>query len=314
MAGSGGTMKGEHVFGPVPSRRLGASLGVDICPMKTCTFDCVYCQLGPTTNKTLERLPYVEASEVLGELEAKREALERANFVTITASGEPTLNTELAEIVKGIRGLTEKPLALLTNGSLFWLPEVRRAAEGFDLILPSLDAGRQRTFKAINRPVEGLDLQLVVEGLVALRKEFRGRIWLEVMVVEGINDSDEEAAHIRRLVERISPDKVQVNAPVRPPREEWARPPSPERLKRVADLIGGEAIAEVPRAAPTARAEKAEAEILSLLRRRPCTLDDICRAFGLHRLEAVKFVEELTKRGAVEKVRHEGREFLRTRT
>ncbi len=299
----------SHLFGPVPSRRLGASLGIDLTPHKTCTFDCVYCQLGPTTKKTLERKPYVRADEILEELRGKPEAVESADWLTITASGEPTLNSELGEIVKGIKRLTKKPLAVLTNGSLFWLPEVREAVRGADLVIPSLDAGKEETFQKVNRPAEGLELTKIVEGLCALRREFEGQIWLEVMAVEGVNDSEEEIEALKKHIERISPDKVQINAPVRPPQEEWVRPPSPEKLEEIAKALGGEAIAAVPRKALPSRREKMEDEILSLLLRRPCTLNEVCQAFGLHRLEALKYLDDLLRKGKVAKVTHGGREF-----
>ncbi len=173
----------SHVFGPVPSRRLGRSLGVDLVPFKTYSYDCIYCQLGRTTNKTIERREWTPIDAVLDEV--KENIAARPDYITLSGFGEPTLCTHLGELIKGIRSFTDIPVAVLTNGSLLWQKEVRREVAASQLIVPSLDAGNARMFEAVNRPHEDLSFEQMIEGLIALREEFSGDIWLDVFPLGG---------------------------------------------------------------------------------------------------------------------------------
>jgi len=205
----------EHLFGPVPSRRLGLSLGLDLSPYKTCTLDCAYCQLGRTTCLTLERKRRVSVREVLEEIESKRDA--DFDYLTLAGSGEPTLHLGLDEIIEGAKEIIDQPIVILTNGTLFSSPKVRAEVTKADLIIPSLDAATQSTFERTNRPHPDLRIEEIIEGLVALREEFEGEIWLEVMLVKGLNDF--EVHKIAQAAKRIRPDKIQLNTVVRPPAE-----------------------------------------------------------------------------------------------
>ena len=217
----------SHLFGPVPSRRLGLSLGVDLVPPKTCTFDCLYCEVGRTTHLTLTRRPH-RVAEIIRELEDYLASPPGAlDYITMAGSGEPTLNAGIGEIIAAVKSLTATPVALLTNGSLFYLPEVRAQVAAADVILPSLDAGREETFRQINRPHAGLTLDLVITGLKALRQEFAGQVWLEVVLLQGMNDNPEELAALKSLIGELSPDRVQLT-----PRCGLPRTPPPGPLPR----------------------------------------------------------------------------------
>jgi wyosine [tRNA(Phe)-imidazoG37] synthetase (radical SAM superfamily) len=235
----------KYIYGPVQSRRLGLSLGVSLTPHKVCDFDCIYCQVGLTTTKTAQRAEYVRVPELAQELsqwlEANPEQAGKLSYITLSGPGEPTLNTGLAPLIASIRKLTAVPVALITNGSLFADRALRAEVMGVDLIVPSLDAATQDVFEKIDRPAEGITVEGVIEGLAALRREYRGKLWLEIMLVDGVNDS---AAHLRSLVEaveRIRPDKIQLNSPVRCTAEKDVKPLSQARLEKIKEMFGEKA-------------------------------------------------------------------------
>jgi len=226
----------EHLYGPVPSRRLGRSLGVDLVPYKTCTFDCIYCQLGRTTNKTVERQPYVDPAAILDELGQWLEQDGQADYITFSGLGEPTLNSGLAQMVTAAGEMTDTPIAILTNGSLLWQPEVRAACHVADLLVPSLDAATPNSFEQVNRPENSLDIKQIIEGLRLTRQECAADMWLEVMLVAGYNDSDEELGALREAIDNIKPKSVQINTVVRPPVEQYARAVSGDILQEAERL------------------------------------------------------------------------------
>ncbi len=301
----------QYVFGPVPSRRLGRSLGVDLVPFKTCSHNCVYCQLGRTTVHTAERAEYVPIDEVLAQLRGKLESGDRPDSITLAGSGEPTLHLRIGEVIAAAKGMTDVPVTILTNGSLFDGPEVRAACVQADRVVPSLDAGSEEVFQRVNRPAPGLTLERHVGGLLAFREEFRGEIWLEIMVVAGMNDSDEEVDRIAALVDRLRPDRVQLNSVVRPPTEPEARAVEPARLRAIADRIGhdSEVIADYRTRHATPEVTRQREEILDTLKRRPCTVSDLAAGMGIHRNEVVKNVETLTAKGLIKPVECDGRTY-----
>ena len=225
-----------HLYGPVPSRRLGRSLGVDIVPFKVCSYDCVYCQLGRTTRLTAEPEELVDADEVMSELERWLAKGNTADYITFAGSGEPTLNSDLGAMISRTRELTDIPSAVITNGALLSDLSVIQGVSEADLIVPSLDAGTEETFRRINRPCEGLTLEMVVEGLRLLRQEFAGAIWLEVMLVRDLNDSDAELAAISAVISGLGPDKVQINTVERPSRSGGVSEVSPETLEKAREI------------------------------------------------------------------------------
>jgi len=275
--------KYRYLFGPVPSRRLGCSLGVDIVPMKTCTQNCIYCQLGKDAPQTLQRKDYVSIEAVLSELEQKiNEGLE-ADFITISGSGEPTLHSQLGKLIDGIRIITGIPVAVITNGTLLSDPAVRQDCCKADVVLPSLDAGDPETFKKMNHPHADLDFKQFVDGLVRFRNEYTGQLWLEVFFCEGVNTDEASVRNIAELIPLINPDKVQINTSVRPIVHAEAVRVSEQRLNEIAAHLGKSVEVITDFSKQTAPADRpADLQvILETLQRRPCTLDDLCAGLGL---------------------------------
>ncbi len=297
----------RHVFGPVPSRRLGLSLGIDLLVPKTCTMDCIYCECGPTTDCRIERDSFVDPAVVLDELSAFLADGPRLDFVTISGSGEPTLSSDLGRIIDGIRRMTDARVAVLTNGGLVTDPAVRSELAKADVIVPSLDAVSPEAFERVNRPHTSLHPEAIVEGLVALRREFSGEIWLETVIVAGINDSDDEIALIAEAVRRIRPDRVQVNTVVRPPAVAGTEAVSSERLAEIATALGptAEVIAQ-PAGGAQRRVDGAEQLVYDMAARRPVTVQDVASAVGISLAESAKLLGTMTDAGVLEVVRHGG--------
>ncbi len=292
----------SHVFGPVPSRRLGRSLGVDLVPFKTCSFDCIYCQLGRTTNKTIERREWVPLDVVLAEVKEKLAA--KPDYITLSGSGEPTLYARLGALIDGIRAMTDTPIAVLTNASLLWQEEVRRELRDAHLVAPSLDAGSAGMYEAVNRPHAEATFDRLVSGLVDFRREYAGQMWLEVLLVGGYTADVAEVERIRQCVNAIRPDRVQVNTVVRPPAESYAAGVTPERLQALAELLDPKAEVVCDFQGVHRRAEFAATAqtVLQMLERRPCTVNDVAEGLGIHRNEAIKYIEDLASAGRAEAV------------
>lgn len=233
----------NYVFGPVPSRRLGQSLGIDTIPLKTCNWNCVYCQLGRTMPLTNERREYAPVDEII--LEADQVLRSRVNgeidWMTFVGSGEPTLHSRLGELIRRLKNITTLPVAVITNGSLLYLPEVRKELSVADAVLPTLDAGTAELYRKINRPHPQITFGRLVGGLVAFREEYRGRLWVEVMLVRGLNDSSQALEDIAKVLQRVKPDAVHINLPTRPPAETWVQPPDEEGLMRAISILGNTA-------------------------------------------------------------------------
>jgi len=305
----------KHVYGPVPSRRLGFSLGVDLVPPKTCTMSCVYCQLGLTPRATVARASYSPVDEVVEDVRAALERGPKPDSVTLGGSGEPTLHSAFGEIAQHIRKFAPCPIALLTNGTLFYLPEVRAACSAIDIILPTLDAGDQETFERIHRPHPDITLEKLVQGLAALREEFHGQIWLEVFLVPGLNMSDKQVQQLRTRIARVRPDKVQLNTAVRPPAESSVRAATVEEMEKVRAALGtnAEVIAEPPAARLAASGEVREQDVLNMLSRRPCTAEDVSAGLGINPNEVNKCLRGLLDGGKVLELRKGKKVFYRTR-
>jgi len=232
----------KYLYGPVKSRRIGFSLGVNLTPYKTCNFDCVYCQLGKTVTLTNERKEYIKVSEVLDELkywlENNREVAQDFDYITLSGSGEPTLNSGFGQLISGIRKLTAHKIAVLTNASLLVDPQVRLEMLGVDLIVPSLDAVTQNLFVEVDRPHPDIKIENIINGLIALRREFRGKIWLEVMLIKGLNDDIRHIRKLKEVIDRINPDKIQLNSPVRTTAEINVQLVPKTKLNKIKDILG----------------------------------------------------------------------------
>jgi wyosine [tRNA(Phe)-imidazoG37] synthetase (radical SAM superfamily) len=292
----------KYVFGPVPSRRLGRSLGVDLVPYKTCTFDCIYCDLGRTTHKTIARESFASPEEICKELGRTLSVLDsKLDFITLSGSGEPTLNNHIGQIIGGVKEITSIPIAVLTNSSLLSLEEVRRDLLEADLVLPSLDAITPFLFEYINRPHSSLDIKEILSGLSQFRKQYRGHIWLEILFCRGVNDGKDEIQKLKDAIETIEPDRIQLNTTVRPPAEDFAFPLTLAQLEAIKEKLGEKAEIISEFAASTGETFNLvrDTEILNLIRRRPCTAEDISKALGLHLNEVVKCLEKLLRDGIV---------------
>ncbi len=299
----------KYIFGPVPSRRLGFSLGIDLVPFKTCSLNCIYCECGPTTTLTLERKEWVPLEKVWEELRGFLKSRD-IDYLTFSGSGEPTLHSRIGELIRRIKENSSIPVALLTNGTLFYRDEVIEEVLPVDVILPSLDAGRERTFKKVNRPHPDLDFSKFIEGLVKLRKKYKGQIWLEVLFVKGFNDTEEEVLALKEIIGKIAPDKIQLNTVVRPPAVSIAQPVSRDFLERAKALLGDRAEIIAGRSYGEKGREEVD-DVLSMLARRPETAEAISSVLGLPLEETERLLKGLEVKGLVEKVEHEGRVFYR---
>lgn len=225
-----------YTYGPVPSRRLGRSLGVSPIPPKTCSYTCVYCQLGRTNHLQVQRESFFPKHEILAEIVRRAEETE-PDYVTFVGDGEPTLNADLGWLLKETKQQTGRKTAAITNGSLLWIEEVRRDLMAADVVIPTLDAGNQATYRRINRPHRAVPFDSMLWGQIEFRRVYTGRLWLEVMLAEGVNDTRDELMSIQRAIEQISPDRVYILTPIRPPAESWVRPPGPEKIIEAQQII-----------------------------------------------------------------------------
>ena len=292
----------NHIFGPVNSRRLGRSLGVDLFQEKICNLNCIYCEVGVTTRLTCERAEYVPTADILREIDEycrDAEKVAELDYVTVTASGEPTLHSGFGKILSHLKNVTAKPVAVLTNGTTLSDKQIRRELSLADVVIPSLDSALTESFRRIDRAAKCLDLEKIIEGLVTFSHEYQGQLWLEILFARGINDSEEDVQALRQVTGRMRIDRIQLNTVARPPLESFARPLSSERMRRIAeqfrrdypdrpvDLLALGAQQEDPcgeqnsSSAVNADKEALLAEIVEMLKRRPCTAADINRTFHL---------------------------------
>lgn len=294
----------KHLFGPVPSRRLGMSLGIDLVPAKVCSLNCVYCEVGKTTDLTLDRKEYIPYDEVIAELSDYLKNNLHPDYITFSGSGEPTLNSRFGEILHYIKQHTVIPVAVLTNGTLLSDPQVRKELMEADLVLPSLDAAMEKSFRKINRPQKNIDLQKYIQGIADFRKEYTGQIHLEILFLPGYNDSQEDLDALKEAILKINPNSVQLNTLDRPGTVEGLQPMSRQQLQKIVyywNLENVEIIAKAPdRKKIIAYRNDLESAILGTISRRPCTLDDLKNILGLHVNEINKYLDVLENEGKVE--------------
>jgi wyosine [tRNA(Phe)-imidazoG37] synthetase (radical SAM superfamily) len=283
----------SRIYGPVPSRRLGQSLGVDPVPFKACNYNCVYCQLGRTTPVIHERKDFFPPEDILAEVRRALAAHRSGeiDYVTFVGQGEPLLCASLGRLLRGVRALTQIPIAVITNGSLMSRSEVRHELGVADVVIPSLDAADQATFRRIVRPGPELKVGEIIEGMAAFRDIFRGQLWIEVMLVKGLNDSEPVLVKLARALGRIRPDQVHVNTPVRPPAEAWVEPPASQGLMRAIAILGEVATVLTPAQGSIELAPDMEPEdaVVEIIRRHPIREQELLKTlarFGTERLKA----------------------------
>ncbi len=304
----------KYIFGPVPSRRLGLSLGVDLVPFKVCSFDCVYCECGNTTVKTLERKEYVPADEVLKEF---RNVLSKglvADYITFSGFGEPTLNVKFGFTASEIKKLTAVKLALLTNASLFWDKTVREEVAFCDYVLPSLDSAIEETFRRINRPCEGLKIEDIIEGLKAFREEYPDKkMAIEVLFVEGFNNNERELLALKDAFDYINPHEIHLNTVVRPPAES-VRPVEKKFLEKAKSVLGERAvIVGEPHIERKINESKIEEAIIDTLKRRPLKASDIAELLKEDIRVVDKCIVHLKEKGIIKEVIFDGTIFYSIR-
>lgn len=308
------------LFGPVRSRRLGLSLGLELVPKKICSMDCLYCEVGRTTLLTFERKAYLSWEEIEKALfEAKTRETEFDVF-TLTGSGEPTLNIYFERTVEVAKNILSKPISVLTNSSTVIQSSIRNSLSKVDLVLASLDTALEKSFYLLNRPVRGINLQEIIEGLKALREEMQGELWLEVLLAKGINDKPEDLEALREAINYIKPHKTQLNTVVRPPAYPIVQPVSSEELEKIKNFLGTGVEIITPkdfeknfniaekRLSKAIEGEEIEILLLDYLERRPAPYSELSSLFyfkkNLHEL-----LEKMVKDGKIRKVMHRGEIF-----
>lgn len=304
----------RFLFGPVPSRRLGLSLGIDLVPAKTCTLDCLYCEVGRTTTQTVDRFRRDIVSEVVAELHdflADKDA--RLDYITLAGSGEPTLNEDIGPLISTIKALTDVPVAVLTNGTLLFRSEVRKDLIQADVVIPSLDTINPLSFRRINQPHPDLDLDQIVDGLFAFREEYRGRLCLEVLLVKGINDRPGELHALRSVIDRLKPDQVQLNTVFRPPAYPGAKALTSEELAAAARILGplAETTTSFCRERHSTGRPHLWAQIMALLTRRPCAGREMAESLGASWEQVQGTLANLARHGLIQVEIHDGQEFYR---
>jgi wyosine [tRNA(Phe)-imidazoG37] synthetase (radical SAM superfamily) len=300
----------KYVYGPVPSRRLGFSLGVDVVPYKTCTLDCIYCQLGRTTQKTLDRIPYAQKADILEEVKKVLSRKQQIDYITFSGSGEPTLNSDIGALINEVKKVTSLPVAVLTNATLLFMEDVRQDLLNADVVLPSLDAASSQIFRRVNIPHPALKIESIIDGLMRFRKLYKGRIWLEIMLIKGFNDNAEELFRIRNAISDIQPDRVHLNTVVRPPSLISAKPLGREEMAAVKKYLDEdcEVVAEF-RGHRDGEAYNVEDAIVEMAKRRPVTIVDIANVLGISETNAGQMIRGLREKNRIEEKQYHGEKY-----
>jgi wyosine [tRNA(Phe)-imidazoG37] synthetase (radical SAM superfamily) len=291
----------QYVFGPVPSRRLGFSLGVDIIPAKYCCFDCIYCQIGKTVNVEMTRKSFIDPYKIIDEITDAVNKAEHIDHITFSGSGEPTLNIDLGTMIEEIKRITDIPISIITNGALLYLDEVRKNLRLADVVLPSLDAVSEDIFRYINRPHSLIEMDTIIRGLKLLRSEYQGKIWLEVMLIKDVNDTREELIKLKEIISQLNVDKVQLNTVTRPPTNVTTGRLTMDDLEKACELLGepAEIICSFEKSVKKYNEEDWSQKILAILQRRSLTLDDIVKITGIPVNKAEKRLKKLENEGQI---------------
>ena len=299
-------MKYKYLFGPVPSRRLGLSLGVDLVPHKVCSLNCIYCESGKTTKLTNIRDEYIDSDLIISELTHFLEDNPVLDYITFSGQGEPLLNKGLGKIIGFIKENYNYKVALITNSTLIYKEEVREEINKVDLLLPSLDGATETSFKKINRPVSDLNIQDIINGLAAFNAEFNGEMWLEVFIVPGINDTEEELKELKNAIRLISPKRLQLNTLDRPGVVDWIEPADLEALEKIKESLSGtnvpiEIIAKfkAKKEVKSFTGDISDA-IVQTIQRRPCTTQDLMVFLGVNEEELSTYTSQLIHENKIE--------------
>jgi wyosine [tRNA(Phe)-imidazoG37] synthetase (radical SAM superfamily) len=301
----------KYTFGPVPSRRLGLSLGVDVIPKKLCSLDCVYCEVGVTDKRGLARKEYFPANEILAEVKEVIAEYPDLDHITLSGSGEPTLNSKIGDIIRGIKHMTHVPVAVLTNGTLLDNPEVRRDLMDADIVSPSMDAVSADVFEKVDRPNPKLRIETIIDGIKAFRREYTGRMWIEILFVKGMNDHDEEVYKMKQVLDEISPEKIHLNTVIRPPAYAIAQPVGEERLKEIQNILGERSeIVGIFKELHTTQEHRVDGQsILALLKRRAMTADQMTVSLEMEKVEILTSLDHMLQEKLIQSYTFNGEEY-----
>jgi wyosine [tRNA(Phe)-imidazoG37] synthetase (radical SAM superfamily) len=312
----------RYLFGPVNSRRLGLSLGIDIMPEKICNFNCIYCEVGKTTQLTCERREYIPTADILHEIDSYLTGIGRKRMpdvFTVTGSGEPTLHVGIGQIIRYLKKNTNRPVAVLTNSSLMHLKEVREELALADIVIPSLDAAMVKSFRKINRPAHCVSLPEVIEGLRLFSREYRGQLWLEILLAKNINDTPQDIAALQKAIREIAPERIQLNSVARPPLEKFAQPVSRRHLEDIAAQIAGqfegqvEIVMDFMKKKENNEVSILDEDIVQLLKRRPSTASDLSESLGLQEQGVYDQLLSLEERGLIASTTHNGEKYYQSK-
>ncbi|MFW9898574.1 MAG: radical SAM protein [Candidatus Thorarchaeota archaeon] len=309
----------KYVYGPVPSRRLGRSLGIDPIPSKTCNYQCIYCQLGRTINFTNERKNYYPKEEIIAEMrEAIKQYENDLDFITFVGSGEPTLYKDLGDLIFKAKELSKKPICVITNGALLYNSEVSKALMLADVVLPSLDAGDEILFIKINRPHPSIKFDAVIQGFIDFKKRFRGKFWIEIMIMKGINDSKEDLLKIKEKIDLIKPDRIDINVPIRPPTENWVKIPDKSILPLLNEIFGDFYDITFPEIGKFGfYSSDFEKEVFSIIERHPLRQEQILETFSsdsFNKDDILLRLEKLESQNKIEKIVYNNQIFWKLNT
>jgi wyosine [tRNA(Phe)-imidazoG37] synthetase (radical SAM superfamily) len=294
----------KYLYGPVPSRRLGRSLGIDPLPLKTCNFQCIYCQLGRTNYLTNERKNYVPKLDIINEMEdALNEKKDTFDYITFVGSGEPTLYKDLDKLILKAKDLSSKPICVITNGALLYDEKVQEALMLAEVILPSLDAGDEKSFIRINRPHPSIKFNTMIQGFIDFKNNFKGKFWIEIMLVKGVNDSKGELLKIRRLLDQIQPDRIDINVPIRPPAEQWVKIPDKSIIARLNEIFGDYNNINFPEIGKfCVYSSDFGKELLSIIQRHPMRQEQILETFSSKEMNQEEILSRLKKLAHQQKI------------
>ncbi len=302
---------GKFTFGPVPSRRLGFSLGIDIIPRKTCTFDCIYCQVGKTTNQELSRKSFFNPDEIVEEIITVTKDITYIDHITFSGSGEPTLNSDIGWIIREVKKRTDIPVAVITNSSLLSVEDVRNDIGIADAVLPSLDAVSEGIFQYINKPHSLIGINTIIEGIKKFSTNYKGKIWLEIMLIKGINTSTGELEKFKKIAEYLGVEKVQLNTIIRPPIDRKISGLTSEELDKISEYFGEstEVICDFTKKVERKKETNWSEMVMEILKRRSLTLSDIVKITGIPGNVAIKTLKLMEDEGNIKRVNVDSKIF-----
>ncbi len=296
----------RYIFGPVPSRRLGISLGIDVIPFKTCTLNCLYCECGKTTIQTISRKSFFPPEELIPELQKTLDKIKHIDYITFSGSGEPTLNSDLGNILKRVKEITNIPIAVITNSTLIWDNNVSNALLESDVVLPSLDSVTQDIFEKINKPVPGLKIDKIIEGLKRFSKTFQGKLWVEIFFASGLNDGEKELERMQSVLEEINPQKIQLNSLDRPPAFSGTGQVKMKKLEQIKNRWSNMSVEIIKRTESRSEipffSSGLETDIIDTIERRPLTINDLEVLTQKSESEIRKYIDILEKEKRVRSV------------